>query len=67
MKKVLLVLCLGTFVISQAQNKALSVEKIMRDIKWIGSSPSNISWSWDNKSVFFNWNPDKNIADSFYA
>ncbi len=66
MKKVLLVLCLGTFVISQAQNKALSVEKIMRDIKWIGSSPSNISWSWDNKSVFFNWNPDKNIADSFY-
>ena len=38
----------------------------MRDPKWIGTSPGNISWTWDSKSVFFNWNPDKNVSDSFY-
>lgn len=39
----------------------------MRDPKWIGVSPSNISWSDDSKTVYFNWNPDKNKADSLYA
>jgi dipeptidyl aminopeptidase/acylaminoacyl peptidase len=48
------------------QNASLTVEKIMKDIKWIGSSPSNISWTWDSKAIIFSWNPDKNIADSFY-
>ena len=38
----------------------------MKDQKWIGTSPTNISWTWDSKSVFFNWNPDKNVSDSFY-
>jgi dipeptidyl aminopeptidase/acylaminoacyl peptidase len=45
---------------------SLTVEKIMKDIKWIGSSPSNISWTWDSKAIIFSWNPDKNISDSFY-
>jgi dipeptidyl aminopeptidase/acylaminoacyl peptidase len=45
---------------------SLTVEKIMKDIKWIGASPSNISWTWDSKAIIFSWNPDKNIADSFY-
>jgi hypothetical protein len=66
MRKILLILGVSISVFANAQTKGLSVEKIMKDIKWIGSSPSNISWSWDNKSVFFNWNPDKNVADSFY-
>lgn len=38
----------------------------MRDPKWIGTSPTNVSWTWDSKSVFFNWNPEKNVSDSFY-
>jgi dipeptidyl aminopeptidase/acylaminoacyl peptidase len=66
MRKILLILGVSISVFANAQTKGLGVEKIMKDIKWIGSSPSNISWSWDNKSVFFNWNPDKNVADSFY-
>ena len=45
----------------------LSVEKIMRDPKWMGTQPSNVSWSWDSKQIFFNWNPDKNISDSLYS
>ena len=44
----------------------LTVEKIMRDPKWIGSSPSAPQWSADGKTLFFSWNPDKAIADSLY-
>jgi dipeptidyl aminopeptidase/acylaminoacyl peptidase len=65
-----LLLCLffaATPSIAQKTNeRTLTVDYIMRDQKWVGSSPSNINWSWDSKSVFFNWNPDKNLADSFY-
>src|SRR6187402_530927 len=44
----------------------LTVEKIMRDPNWIGTSPSNIQWSNDGKSIYFNWNPEKALADSLY-
>ncbi len=49
--------------IGQAQ---LTVEKIMRDPKWIGSSPSNVFWSHDSKTVYFGWNPTQQISDSVY-
>ncbi|MCF2505153.1 prolyl oligopeptidase family serine peptidase [Dyadobacter sp. CY107] len=46
----------------------LTVEKIMRDPKkWIGTSPTEIAWSEDSKMIYFNWNPDKNAADSLYG
>lgn len=45
----------------------LSVEKIMEDpAKWIGTSPSNIFWSEDSKTIYFDWNPEQNRADSLY-
>ncbi len=44
----------------------LTVEKIMQDPKWIGTSPSNIFWSYNSKSIYFKWNPEKNISDSSY-
>jgi dipeptidyl aminopeptidase/acylaminoacyl peptidase len=49
--------------IAQAQ---LTVEKIMRDPKWIGTSPSNVFWSQDSKTVYFGWNPNQQISDSVY-
>ncbi|CAN5186021.1 prolyl oligopeptidase family serine peptidase [soil metagenome] len=53
---------------SQAQQLApLTVEKIMRDPKWIGVSPTNLFWSEDSKQLYFNWNPDKNQGDSLYT
>jgi dipeptidyl aminopeptidase/acylaminoacyl peptidase len=61
----LLLLSISTFAQSN-KDASLTVEKIMKDIKWIGAPPSNISWTWDSKAVIFSWNPDKNIADSFY-
>jgi len=50
-----------------ARAQTLTVEKIMKDPKWIGSSPSNVFWSPDSKSVFFNWNPENKISDSVYS
>ncbi|RYG39845.1 MAG: S9 family peptidase, partial [Chitinophagaceae bacterium] len=44
----------------------LTVEKIMRDPRWMGSSPSNPQWSVDGKTLSFSWNPDHQIADSSY-
>ena len=69
MKKIVIFFLLSLSVHGHAQNNqraSLTVEKIMKDIKWIGTSPSNISWTWDSKAIIFSWNPDKNIADSFY-
>lgn len=53
----------------QAQSLApLTVEKIMRDPKmWIGTSPTDITWADDSKTMYFKWNPDKNRADSLYG
>lgn len=45
----------------------LTVEKIMRDPKWMGVSPSNISWSDDSKKIYFTWNPDNAERDALYS
>ncbi len=62
--------CAALFLIvcgSQAQTLGeLTVQKIMRDPKWIGTAPTGINWSTDSKTVYFNWNPDKADADSLY-
>jgi len=56
----LMLVCLSSFA-------QLTVEKIMRDPKWIGTSPSNVFWSADSKKIYFSWNPDKKISDSTYV
>lgn len=45
--------------VAQAQQLApLTVQKIMRDPKWMGTSPDGYRWSADSKTIFFNWNPE---------
>lgn len=44
----------------------LTVDKIMRDPKWMGVAPSNPYWSVDGKTLYFNWNPENATADSLY-
>jgi dipeptidyl aminopeptidase/acylaminoacyl peptidase len=51
---------------TQEKLEKLTVEKIMRDPNWMGTSPSNIQWSNDGKLIYFNWNPEKALADSIY-
>ncbi|WP_337044651.1 prolyl oligopeptidase family serine peptidase [Emticicia sp. 17c] len=60
----ILLLVLLYALTSKAQ---LTVEKIMQEpYKWIGTSPSNIFWSEDSKTIYFSWNPDRNKSDSLY-
>jgi dipeptidyl aminopeptidase/acylaminoacyl peptidase len=57
----------GAVAQAQQDKTTLSVEKIMRDPKWIGTSPSNVFWSEDGKKIYFNWNPEGNRKDSLYS
>jgi dipeptidyl aminopeptidase/acylaminoacyl peptidase len=66
MKKAIWLLFIASQSVAQ-QLAPLTVEKIMRDPKWIGVSPTNISWSADSKQIYFNWNPEKSAGDSLYV
>jgi dipeptidyl aminopeptidase/acylaminoacyl peptidase len=50
----------------QPKLDTLTVEKIMRDPQWIGTSPSNPFWSADGSKLYFDWNPQKAPSDSLY-
>ncbi len=66
MRKLLFLLVMQSTLIANAQLNPLTVEKIMRDPKWMGASPSNPQWTADGKYLLFNWNPEKAVADSIY-
>ncbi|MBN9381443.1 MAG: prolyl oligopeptidase family serine peptidase [Chitinophagaceae bacterium] len=61
-----LLLSISQTIHSQPPAEKLTVEKIMQDPKWIGSSPSEPYWSGDGKYLFFKWNPGKAMDDSLY-
>jgi dipeptidyl aminopeptidase/acylaminoacyl peptidase len=63
----LIILPLSQTFAQTSQLAPLTVEKIMRDPKWMGTSPSDISWSEDSRQIYFRWNPDKNKGDSLYV
>jgi len=59
-RKFVFLLFLGLSSVAFAQHQSsLSVEKIMRDPKWIGTSPNGIFWDLNSKHVYFNWNPEE--------
>ena len=47
-----------------AQQSELTVEQIMQDPAWMGTFPSNIRWSEDSKTIFFNYNLQQDPSDS---
>jgi dipeptidyl aminopeptidase/acylaminoacyl peptidase len=61
-----LCILIATNVFAQSKLDKLTVEKIMRDPKWIGTSPSGTFWSYDSKTLYFLWNPEKAFSDSVY-
>lgn len=68
MKKLFTLLFIGISCYAFAQQLApLTVEKIMRDPKWMGVSPSNIHWSDDSKKLYFDWNPTGADRDSMFS
>ncbi|HZJ37397.1 MAG TPA: S9 family peptidase, partial [Gillisia sp.] len=38
----------------------------MQDPKWMGTFPSEINWSEDSKTIYFNYNLQKDPSDSLY-
>jgi dipeptidyl aminopeptidase/acylaminoacyl peptidase len=66
MKKLFWALFISCPVLGQTL-APLTVEKIMRDPKWIGVQPTNVYWSEDSKQIYFNWNPQRNAGDSLYV
>ena len=66
MKKLftLFLIVVGTHAFAQKLD-TLTIEKIMRDPKWIGVSPSDIKWSDDGKKIYFKWNPENTFRDEW--
>ena len=67
MKKTLSVFLLFSVSLSFAQQtSSLTVERIMRDVKWMGISPSNIQWGFNSTKLYFKWNPQGALRDPLY-
>ncbi|HEY0897888.1 MAG TPA: prolyl oligopeptidase family serine peptidase [Sphingobacteriaceae bacterium] len=67
MKKLLTYFLLSGISLAQAQELGkLTVEKIMRDPKWMGVSPHDIQWDLNSRTLYFNWNPEKLDRDPLY-
>lgn len=45
----------------------LTVETIMRDPEWMGTSPSSVFWSEDGAWVYFTWRREGDRGDSLYV
>lgn len=54
------------FETGHTQESPLSIEKIMQDPAWMGTYPTNINWSQDSKTIYFNYNLQKDPSDSLY-
>lgn len=71
MFKKLISILLASWIIpctyAQTTLSPLTVDKIMRDPIWIGTSPSALQWSKNSDKIFFQWNPDKREGDSLYT
>ncbi|MEO5910999.1 MAG: prolyl oligopeptidase family serine peptidase [Pelobium sp.] len=66
-KYILITFLLGSLNWAQAQELGkLTVDKIMRDPVWMGTSPSGVQWSADSKTVYFQWNPEGASKSSWY-
>jgi dipeptidyl aminopeptidase/acylaminoacyl peptidase len=69
MKKIFTLLFIsGCWFAASAQKlEKLTVENIMRDPKWMGIQPTNVSWGEDSKKIYFTWNPENKGRDAQYV
>jgi len=66
MKKIIIALVFAATAARAQQIAPLTVEKIMRDQKWLGTSPSDYRWSADSRKVYFSWNPENKDKAQLY-
>ena len=66
MKKLSFLFFLFATAASAQELAPLTVSKIMRDPKWMGTSPENYRWAADSKTVYFDWNPENKEKVQLY-
>lgn len=66
MKRIWILYILLFAVSIAANSQQLSVKKIMRDPKWMGTFPTDIQWDDKGQTIYFRYNPEANPADSLY-
>src|SRR5699024_3455404 len=54
------------FFLTAQQLDSLTVNKIMQDPSWIGTSPSHPFWSPNGQKLYFSWNSEKATSDALY-
>ncbi|MBA7526276.1 hypothetical protein ES705_18437 [subsurface metagenome] len=54
------------FCYAQKTEHVLTIEKIMQDPKWIGTSPGQFHWAENSRKLYFNWNPEGEEKSSQY-
>ena len=52
---------------AQQNNSSLTLSEIMKGEKFVGHSPTNISWSADGKNIYFEWNPEMKLVSEKFA
>lgn len=64
----LCLLCLVCPLLSNAQPTRgwLTVDTIMRDPAWMGTSPKQVIWSDDSRWIYFTWRRSEDKGDSLY-
>ncbi|UEG53686.1 prolyl oligopeptidase family serine peptidase [Mucilaginibacter daejeonensis] len=68
MKKLFALLLITASAGTHAQTlQKLTIEKIMSDPKWMGTSPEGVRWADDSRKIYFNWNPDKADRSALYS
>lgn len=61
----------GLYIISFDQSAAqekstLTIEKIMQDPKWMGTSPDRVYWSDKGDKLYFSWNPESKEENELF-
>lgn len=62
----IVVLLLALSFSAATAQSSLSIPQIMQGQDFTGYWPSSPWWSEDGKTIYFDWNPDKNPSDSLY-
>ncbi len=58
----------SVFIMAQDGNiSELTIKQIMQGDDFVGHLPSNVQWSSDGKTIYFDWNPEAVYSDSLYA
>ena len=61
-----IILHLSNEIYSQRNISSLTLDKITKGEKFVGYLPTNISWSENNKEIYFDWNPDMKSISEMY-